>query len=163
MYARCYTDSKDAGYYTQLTWQTPHTSMSSLLLLAASFQNGLAVFHVGLPVIADTAKGEFRPLPEPNQSTIMTQTPSISPLCVKRWQGRHDRSFASWLSLGSHSSICLAILLHVNETDGGSAHLALVSMRIPLHRRGPSPKERLLPLDVMVRLTIPKDSASFPY
>ena len=113
-------------------------------------------------MFADTTKGEFRPLPEPTQSTIMSQTPNISPLAVRRWLGRHERSYACWLNLGPHANPCLGLLLHASEADGGSATVILGALRLPLYRRGPSPKERQLPFDVLAFKTLSKDAPFYP-
>jgi len=133
------------------------------MLLAACFQNGIAVFNVGLPVVADRSKGDVRPLPEPNQSTLLPSTPALYPVSVKRWQGGHERSFASWLSFGAHANPCIATVLHSNEDGGGSARIVLGTLRCPLYRRGPRPKERLVPFDVLASRTIPRKSGAFPF
>lgn len=154
---------KHAGHCTQLAWLPPQSSVSSLLMIAVGFQNGMAVFHVNLPASADWSKGEFRPLPEPTQSTLLAQTPAISPVAVKRWQGSHERSYISWLILGAHTNPCLAMLLHSDEEDGGAARLVLCGLRLPLYRRGPWAKERLVPLDLFASLTVPRKASSFPF
>lgn len=131
--------------------------------MAAGFQNGVAVFHVSLPVSADLSKGVFKPLPDPTASTLLAQTPVITPTAVKRWQGSHERSYVSWLTLGAHANPCIASLIHSDEQSGGAARLVLCGLRIPLYRRGPRPSGRLVPLDLFASVTVPKKTSAFPF
>lgn len=155
-------DAKNAGICTHLAWIPSLHSVGSLSLLAASFQNGVAVFNVGLPVIADKKTGEYRPLPEPNQTTQIQQTPIIGPLSIKRWRGKHERAFSAWLALGPASNLCLVTLLHSKDRNGEMARVVLSSMRVPLYRRGPPPKERKIAMDFLTSTIVPSDSSLFP-
>jgi hypothetical protein len=136
-----------------------HPSLGSLLLLAASFHNGLAVFHVGLPVVSDKSnKGEFIPLPEPTASTQLSQTPPLLPISVKRWQGIHDYSSVCWIDLGPHINPCLGMTLG----QGAESVVLLGTLRLPTYRRGPSGKDELISFDLLGSTIIPNESQFLP-
>ena len=154
-------DVKDAGHCTHLAWLPPQPSMSHLQMLSASFQNGLAIFHIALPVLADRKNG-CRPFPAPTSATLLSQTPALNPIVANRWQGRHDRAFSSWVNLGPHSSPGLALLLHESDSTGGSARIVFGCINIPLYWRGPMPKDRLNPFCILASSSVAKCSGSYP-
>jgi hypothetical protein len=157
------TDGKDAGHCTHLAWMPPQPSMSYLQMIAAGFQNGLAIFHVALPVLTDrSTKNGFQIIPEPTAATLLSQTPALKPLVAKRWLGKYDRTFASWINLGPHVNPCLALCLHESDTTGGSAKIVLGCIDVPLYWRGPMPKDQLLSFSILASTSVGKASASFP-
>lgn len=131
-------------------------------MIAAAFQNGLAIFHVGLPVITDESKAGFHSLPEPSGGTQMLKTPVISPIVAKRWKGKHERSFVSWLNFGPHINPCLSILLHSYESEGSFARVVLGTIDFPVYRKGLMPRERLAPFRILSSALHTKNSGSFP-
>lgn len=131
-------------------------------MLAASFQNGLAIFHVGLPVAADKATAGFVPLPDPTPQTTVGQTPVLLPVTVKRWAGDHDQAFATWLNAGPYDGPCIGVLLHETERNGGAAVVALGAVRLPLYRRGPTTKGKPIPFDVVSYTSYQLKSEPYP-
>jgi hypothetical protein len=129
------------------------------VLLTVAFENGFAVFHVDLPLLAD-GKGGYEVMPEPTQSTVVTATPMLSPIFVKRWQGRFDFSSVSWVRYGPHVDPCVAVLLH--DAVSPAATVLLCAIHIPVHRRGLPSKEKVLSCQIIATLTVPKESSSFP-
>jgi len=147
-------DSKNTGFCTHLAWRNTRYSGTPVLLIAASFQNGLAVFHAGLPVLSDKKNGT-RPLPEPTSSSTLKESPRISPIVAKRWQGKHERSASSWIDFGPHVNPCLSILLH--SGDGQECRFVVGSISIPMYRRGPMAKEKLLPFRIFSSTMLARD------
>jgi hypothetical protein len=142
---------KPPGYCTQLSWLPPQPSMGSLLLLATSFQNGLAIFHVEVPIVVDSNTGETTTLP---LKDTLTQSPTLSAMSVARWKGQYESSQVSWLTMGPYLCPNLSILLHSARNKGtrsSTTFLIWASLRWSQYRRGPPPKERLVPLDVIAR------------
>ncbi|KAL7579236.1 hypothetical protein ACA910_011397 [Epithemia clementina (nom. ined.)] len=138
-------DLKNTGHCTHLAWLSPGNAGSSMPLLSASFQNGIAVFHVGLPVQSDG--NGVKPLPEPTSASALAQAPKIWPVVAKRWQGKHDFTMSSWINLGPQVNPCLCILLQSSELPHASLVLGMI--HIPQYRRGPVAKERLLPFRII--------------
>ena len=103
-------------------------------MIAAAFENGLVVYHIGLPVIKDaTSKIGFKALPEPTQGTGIAQAPLLSPVVACRWQGKHDDSSVSWVDYGPQNGLCLAMAMR--KSDGGGAHMVLGTIDLPLYRQ----------------------------
>lgn len=122
--------SQDDGgrFCTHLEWKTPDSSYSSLLLLAAAFTDGLAVFHVSLPMLVDNAIaekvsksnkniGSTRALPPPDNSTQFEETIALYPFVATRWSIKMDRCDVSWVDLGPHVQPMLAIWLEEAEVS----------------------------------------------
>ena len=130
--------SKDAGRCTHFAWLLSDSSHLSLQLLAVGFENGFAVFHVELPVLADG----FKPVPDPTQSTVVSATPSLAPIAAKRWLGEFECAFVSWLCLGPYVDPLIAVLL----IDASRASVLLCSMNIPAYDKKLLAKARTLPL-----------------
>lgn len=147
-------DAKNSGHCTHLAWINSQQAGSSLLLIAACHQNGIAVFHVGLPVVSE--KTGVKPVPEPTSGSSLPQSPRILPVVIQRWQGKHDRCMASWIDMGPFVNPSLSILLQPSDSKNVRLLFAIIS--IPLFRRGPTPKEKLLPLRILAS-TIVAESA----
>ncbi|GKY97024.1 hypothetical protein MPSEU_000661200 [Mayamaea pseudoterrestris] len=153
----------DPGYCTDLVWLPPQPSMGSLLLIAATYQNGLAIFHVELPLVASKeSKGEFIPFPAPNPETTLAQAPTLTPICATRWKGDHDRSYACWMDLGPHMSPCVGVLLQTTHNCHGPACFVLGTLRLSQYRKGPPPKERLMAFDIFGSKTYASGCDNFP-
>ena len=114
-------------------------------LLSACFQNGLAVFHVGLPVHSDGSS--VKPLPEMAPGSSLGQAPKVWPVVAKRWQGKHEHAMSAWISLGPQVNPCISILLQSSESARQNMVLGII--HIPQYRRGPVAKERLLPFRIL--------------
>lgn len=129
-----YDDQNDEVHFcTHLEWKTPDSSYNSLLYLAAAFTNGIAIFHVQLPLLVDFAHlsqhtasdatvvsiakrgGMSRPYPKPKASTQLTQTVALRPFCAARWSTPSDWSGISWVDLGPHVAPSLAVWLEDEE------------------------------------------------
>jgi hypothetical protein len=132
-----------------------------MLLIAAAFQNGLVVFHLGLPVLRDKSKSGFVPLPEPTQGTGLSVAPIISPLTARRWHGRNLSSSVSWLDLGPQNGLCLAVALHRSDSNGGGSNLIFGVLNSPLHT-SPISSNRLAPFRVFASTSLAKDSNLLP-
>lgn len=130
------------------------------MLLAVAFENGFAVFHVDLPVIiVSSAILGYQVIPEPTQVTVISATPAISPIVVKRWAGVYDSSFVSWLQYGPLVDLCIAVLLH--DVTNSVARVVVYAIHFPMYIKGRSSSEMLLPCRVLANVSVPKDNASF--
>lgn len=145
---------KDAGRCTHLVWLPSDPSQPSLQLLAVGFENGFAVFHVELPIRAEGLK----PIPEPTQSTVISATPSLGPIAVKRWTGSFECTFVSWLSLGPYVDPLIAVLL----IDATSASVLLCAMNIPSYSKSLTAKVNMLSCRILTSKPVPKGSNSLP-
>lgn len=152
----------DVGYCTHMAWLPAAPSGSSLLLLSVTFDNALVIFHVDLPLRKDNATDkEYKPFPEPTQSTVIAATPILSPIVAKRWKGKYDHSFATWFQYGSVTDTCIAILLH--DALQPLARVLLCAVHFPLKTVGPLTKrEKLLACRILSSTTIPKSDITFP-
>lgn len=156
-------DSKDAGQCSCLEWLPPRAELTSLLMLAVAFQNGLAVFHVGLPVMEDeSAKNGYKPLPEPSQGTNLAQAPPILPIVARRWQGNHSYSSVAWVDFGPLNGPGLLLLLHDNKSEEVRSRLVLGIVHFPLYRRSPLPKGHLAPLRILASTVITEQTQPVP-
>ena len=148
-----------------MTWLPVTSSVSSLSLLLVTFDNAVVIFHVELPLIKDSSsadKLEYRPFPEPTQSTVMAATPTLTPIVAKRWKGKYEHSSASWFQYGSVTDTCISILLH--DSLQPVARVLLCALHFPLRTLGPLTKrEKLLTCRILSSITIPKSDDSFPY
>lgn len=144
----------DPGRCTHLSWLSSDSMHPNLQLLAVGFENGFAVFHVELPILADG----YKPLPEPTQSTVVSATPSLRPIAVKRWLGPVEFTNVSWIRLGPHVDPLIAVLM-VNATQ---AQMLLCAINIPLYSATMVTKTNVLPCRILATQEVPKDSDSFP-
>jgi hypothetical protein len=123
--------SGGVGFCTQLAFCTLEHSRSSLPLLAAAFQNGLAVFHVGLPVRDDTGT-DFKSY-EMTTSAPLAQVPAIGPIVAKTWEGRrHEKASVAWLHAGPHHGPCLVVSL---GGDHSASQVIIGSINFQLYDR----------------------------
>eukprot|EP00522_Entomoneis_paludosa_P008904 CAMPEP_0172451960 /NCGR_PEP_ID=MMETSP1065-20121228/9758_1 /TAXON_ID=265537 /ORGANISM="Amphiprora paludosa, Strain CCMP125" /LENGTH=3022 /DNA_ID=CAMNT_0013203931 /DNA_START=83 /DNA_END=9152 /DNA_ORIENTATION=- len=152
-------DSKNAGFCTHLAWRNPRYVGTPVLMIAASFQNGLAIFHVSLPIMSDKKSG-VKPLPEPTSGSTVKDSPRILPIVAKRWQGKHERSSSAWLDFGPHVNPCLSVLLQ--PSDSKECRFIVGAISIPLYRRGPMTKEKLLPFRIFTSKVISTDTDKCP-
>jgi len=144
----------DAGRCTHLAWLPSDPAHPALHLLAVGFENGFAVFHVELPILADGNKS----IPEPTQSTVVSATPSLGPIAVKRWLGAVECTFVSWLGLGPHVDPLIAVLM----IDATSASVLLCAMNIPSYSQSLVAKANVLTCRILTVKEVPKGSNSFP-
>jgi len=125
-------EEQEVRFCTHLEWKSPDSSYSSLLLLAAAFTDGLAIFHVSLPMLVDTTppedlselgkesskgSGIIRPLPTPKNSMTLEKTIALNPFVATRWSIHMDRCEVSWVDLGPHMQPTLAIWLEKAEVS----------------------------------------------
>lgn len=138
------TDKADAGMCTNLEWLPPQPELSSLLLLAAGFQGGFAVFHVALPYVSDdSSKGKYIPVPLPTQSTQLASTPQIRPFAAVRFTSQLQDVSISWLDLSPHNNPCLALLLQGRSQDEEPGRVVLGAINTVEYRKGGKSKENL--------------------
>jgi len=131
---RSQMEDDDVHFCTHLEWKTPDSSHSSLLFLAAAYTNGIAVFHVKLPVLMDTTQPDpiseassvsggnkrgilTRPIPAPKVSTQLSQTVALRPFCVAHWGAPSDWCGISWVDLGPHMPPSLAVWLEEEDVS----------------------------------------------
>lgn len=131
-----------------MAWLPSDPAHPALHLLAVGFENGFAVFHVELPILADGNK----PIPEPTQSTVVSATPSLGPIAVKRWLGAFECTFVSWLGLGPHVDPLIAVLM----IDATSASVLLCAMNIPSYSQSLVAKANVLTCRILTVKEVPK-------
>jgi hypothetical protein len=119
---------QDSGHCTHLEWISPSSSSSGMLLLAAAFTNGMALYHVSLPLLRDK-EGVGRAIPDPTASTQLSQTALLAPFCAARWALQTKMARVSWVESGPHTSPCLAFLLERDSAVG----VVLGSVDMPLY------------------------------
>jgi hypothetical protein len=104
--------SNQVGHCTHLEWMSPKPAcLSTLAFLAASFQGGIALYHVALPVRVNTTTGVTTEMPPPTSSTQLSQTIAIQPFCMARWGTVYEQATVAWLDLGPHAHPTVSILL----------------------------------------------------
>ena len=139
-------ESKEVGYCTHLEWISPRASaFSQLMILAASFQGALTMYHVALPKVKDK-KGVYRDPKPPTATTQLSQTFTIKPFGLARWPAVHHRAFVSFCDLGPHTPPTAAVLLTGLDTNLDYARLALVTCQLPMY--GTPEKNTMAPLQV---------------
>ena len=145
-----------------MAWLPVTSSPFSLSLLSVTFDNAMVIFHVELPLMKDNSTDqEYRPFPEPTQSTVIAATPSLTPIVAKRWKGMYDHSSATWFQYGSVADTCIAILLH--DAQQPVARVLFCALHFPLKILGPLTKrEDLLACRILSSTTIPKNDVFFP-
>jgi hypothetical protein len=142
--------SKDdgVGYCTHLEW-VPYrlSSYKQLLLLAASFQGALCLYHVALPKIQDkngggssSKRGSYVDIKAPTEKTTLSQTFTIKPFCLSKWTSMHHKSSCSFVDLGPHVPPSLVVLLTGLKTNSEYARMALVTCPLPAYRGSKSSK-----------------------
>lgn len=155
----------EAGMCTNLEWLPPQSSLSSLLMLAAGFQGGVAVFHIALPHIADASKpGKYIPVPPPTQSTQLVSTPPIRPFAAIRLPYQLPDVFVSWIDFGPHNNPCLALLLHGRSSvpDDEPGRVVLSALNLMEYKKAAKPKESLASFRVLASTGWRSKSKAFP-
>jgi hypothetical protein len=129
--------TKEIGYCTHLGWSCPNASSNpndSLLILGASFQGGILLYHVALPKIKDKAKRAYVDLKAPTHSTQLGSTISIHPFGTARWPAVYHKTVISFVDVGPHMPLTVAVLAKGLSTNLEYARLALVSYILPPYR-----------------------------
>ncbi|CAB9512092.1 expressed unknown protein [Seminavis robusta] len=153
----------DAGICTSLQWLPPQPACSSLLLLAAGFQGGFAVFHVALPLVADEKTGKFSPSANPQmQSTQLAATPQIHPFSAVRLSTQQQDLYVSWVSFGPHNNPCLSLLMHKRSADDEPGRIVLGAINVTEYRKGSKPKESLASFKMLATMAWRSKSKAFP-
>eukprot|EP00537_Pseudo-nitzschia_pungens_P005976 CAMPEP_0172360890 /NCGR_PEP_ID=MMETSP1060-20121228/4819_1 /TAXON_ID=37318 /ORGANISM="Pseudo-nitzschia pungens, Strain cf. cingulata" /LENGTH=2771 /DNA_ID=CAMNT_0013082989 /DNA_START=94 /DNA_END=8409 /DNA_ORIENTATION=+ len=133
----------NVGHCTHLEW-IPYRASShkQLLLLAASFQGALCLYHVALPKLQDKSnsskKGTYIEIRPPNEKTILGQTISVKPFCYSKWTKTYHKSSCSFVDLGPHVPPSLVVLLTGSDSNADYAKMALVTSPLPAHTVGKS-------------------------
>ncbi|VEU44210.1 unnamed protein product [Pseudo-nitzschia multistriata] len=128
----------DVGCCTHLEW-IPYRASShkQLLLLAASFQRALCLYHVALPKLQDKSnsskRGTYNEIRPPSEKTILSQTISLRPFCFSKWPKSYNKSSCSFVDLGPHVPPSLVVLLNGSESNPDCARLALVTCPLPAY------------------------------
>jgi hypothetical protein len=120
-----------------MEWISPKPALSSLLLLAATFQGGVTMYHVGLPVLQSRLGKEgntVEALKKPSPSTQLSQTIVIKPFCLARFPGPlHHHGKVAWLDLGPHAHPTLAILYNGQGNNVDYARVVVASSILPMY------------------------------
>jgi hypothetical protein len=155
-------DSKEVGYCTHFAWMPTVPMVSYTLMLAASFQNALAIYHVELPATMDPSTNSVRPLSPPTHISVLSQAPLLGPMVAERWRGRHERSSAIWLNRGPHVDPCLALLGHTGSTNGSAVRLAIGCLIFSQYAGVPVPEDKMVPFRLLAGVTITNANKSYP-
>jgi hypothetical protein len=102
--------TEDKGFCTGLAWMC--SSGGGLLLLAAAFTHGMAIYHVSLPLLQEG--DATKPIPAPTATTQLSQTVLLPSFVAARWASPVDRASVSWVELGPSPS--LSFLLKKDST-----------------------------------------------
>ena len=128
------TTSSDAatelGVCTHLEWIPYRASAyKQLLLLAASYQGALCLYHVALPKVQDKSSGKkgYMEIKPPTEKTGLNQTISLRPFCFSKWATTHHRASCSFVDLGPHVSPSLVILMRGSHESPDYARVALIT------------------------------------
>eukprot|EP00536_Pseudo-nitzschia_multiseries_P007798 jgi/Psemu1/256590/estExt_Genewise1Plus.C_1870025 len=128
----------NVGHCTHLEW-IPYRASShkQLLLLAASFQGALCLYHVALPKLQDKSntskRGTYLDIRPPNEKTILGQTISIKPFCYSKWTKTFLKASCAFVDLGPHVPPSLVVLLTGSDSNANYARMALVTSPLPVH------------------------------
>jgi hypothetical protein len=141
------TSSQDSEHCTHLEWISPSSSSSAMLLLAAAFSNGMALYHVSVPLLLDK-EGVSRAIPDPTASTQLSQTALLAPFCAARWALQTKMARVSWVESGPHTSPCLAFLLERDSAVG----VVLGCVDMPSY--GDADSSSPYPFNVIARRTV---------
>jgi hypothetical protein len=94
---------EEMGYCTSLAWKNDSDGM---LLLAAAFTHGMAVYPVSLPLVKDD--NATKPIPRPTALTQLSQTVFLPSFMVARWACPMRKHLSrGWIGL----DLCLSFLL----------------------------------------------------
>eukprot|EP00980_Cylindrotheca_fusiformis_P028887 scaffold22668_cov161-Cylindrotheca_fusiformis.AAC.4 len=129
--------TKDVGYCTHLGWSCPNAASNpndSLLILGASFQGGVLFFHISLPKIKDKAKRSYVDLAGPTHSTQLGSTVAIHPFGTARWPAVYHKTSISFVDVGPHMPLTVAVLAKGLSKNLDYSRLALVSYILPPYR-----------------------------
>lgn len=55
------------------------------------------------------------------------------------------------------------MLLHASDDNGGAARVVIGNLKLLMYRRGPPPRDRPVPFDVLATSSIPKESDVYPF
>jgi hypothetical protein len=100
---------EEKGYCTSLAWKN---DSDGILLLAAAFTHGMAVYHVSLPLVKDG--NATKPIPRPTALTQLSQTVLLPSFMAARWACPMEKVSVSWVDIGSE--LCLSFLLKKETT-----------------------------------------------
>lgn len=127
----------EVGYCTHLEWSSPNLStnpMNCLLLLAASFQGGLLLYHIGLPKIKDKEKRVYVDLKSPTSATQLSSTVALHPFGIARWPAVYHKTSVTFVDIGPHMPLSLGVLAQGLSTNLDFTRLALVSCILAPYR-----------------------------
>ncbi|CAJ1959779.1 unnamed protein product [Cylindrotheca closterium] len=120
----------EIGYCTRLEWSGPNPTSSpidTLLILVAAFQGGVLFYHVSLPKIKDKAKRAYVELKAPTNSTQLGSTIVLHPVAATRWPAVYHKTAVSFVDVGAHMPLTVAVLATGLSTNLEYSRLGLVS------------------------------------
>ncbi len=123
-------DFAELGVCTHLEWIPYRASAhTQLLLLAASFQGALCLYHVALPKVQDKSSGKngYTEIKAPTDKTVLNQTISLKPFCFSKWATTHHRASCSFVDLGPHVSPSLVLLMRGSHESPDYVRVALLT------------------------------------
>jgi hypothetical protein len=130
------SDATVLGICTHLEWIPYRASAhKQLLLLAATFQGALCLYHVALPKIQDKSTGKkgFTEIKSPTEKTNLSQTISLRPFCFSKWTTTHHRASCAFVDLGPHVPPSLVVLMRGSHDSPDYARIALVTCPMQTH------------------------------
>ncbi len=146
-------DFAELGVCTHLEWIPYRASAHKhLLLLAASFQGALCLYHVALPKVQDKASGKrgYVEIKPPTDKTVLNQTISLRPFCFSKWATTHHRASCSFVDLGPHVPPSLTLFMRGSHESPDYARIALVTCPLPARLGGHKSKSAGDPLSFHV-------------
>eukprot|EP00531_Pseudo-nitzschia_arenysensis_P008969 CAMPEP_0116119166 /NCGR_PEP_ID=MMETSP0329-20121206/2493_1 /TAXON_ID=697910 /ORGANISM="Pseudo-nitzschia arenysensis, Strain B593" /LENGTH=1930 /DNA_ID=CAMNT_0003612843 /DNA_START=102 /DNA_END=5893 /DNA_ORIENTATION=- len=132
-------DFAELGVCTHLEWIPYRASAhKQLLLLVASFQGALCLYHVALPKVQDKSSGKkgYTEIKAPTDKTVLNQTISLKPFCFSKWATTHHRASCSFVDLGPHVSPSLVLLMRGSHESPDYARVALLTCPLPARLGG---------------------------
>lgn len=129
--------TNEVGYCTHLAWSCPNATSNpndSLFILGASFQGGILLYHISLPKMKDKALRAYVDLKAPTHSTQLGATISIHPFGTARWSAVYHKTAISFVDIGPHMPLTVAVLANGLNANIEYARLALVSYILPPYR-----------------------------
>jgi hypothetical protein len=130
------SEATELGICTHLEWIPYRASAhKQLLLLAATFQGALCLYHVALPKIQDKTMGKkgFTEIKPPTEKTSLSQTISLRPFCFSKWMTTHHRASCAFVDLGPHVPPSLVVLVRGSHDSPDYARMALVTCPMQTH------------------------------
>jgi hypothetical protein len=127
----------EVGICTHLEWMPFRASShKQLLLLAASFQGALCLYHVALPKVQDKSSGRkgYTEIKPPTDKTNLGQTISLKPFCFSKWTTTHHRTSCAFVDLGPHVPPSLVLLMRGSEDSPDYARVTLVTCPLQTSR-----------------------------